>query len=219
MCHSKSGEINPVKVGNLVKAYVDKYKHARKHKKGEDSGKEQEVHNEAMKTSDSPWGGMNYRQGQPLPSQTLICMLCHTMFYLVFYHWVWSQTLWHETVNRDLLTVSRWNIFSNVKLSILTECLGQMFCCWSLKQHLLVSCAWTVTAKNWCFCVVKLSNLIGDLEGCALKRQISNTLLCSGKSGSFLRRHIIRRKQHGFYVLYGFFDLWEGGGIYQCYQG
>ncbi|XP_033491032.1 uncharacterized protein phrf1 isoform X2 [Epinephelus lanceolatus] len=52
VCHSKSGEINPVKVGNLVKAYVDKYKHARKHKKGEDLGQTQEA--EAMKTSDSP---------------------------------------------------------------------------------------------------------------------------------------------------------------------
>ncbi|KAK1161594.1 PHD and RING finger domain-containing protein 1-like isoform X1 [Acipenser oxyrinchus oxyrinchus] len=31
VCHSKSGEINPVKVSNLVKAYVDKYKQARKH--------------------------------------------------------------------------------------------------------------------------------------------------------------------------------------------
>lgn len=39
VCHSKSGEINPVKVGNLVKAYVDKYKHARKHRKEDDSGK------------------------------------------------------------------------------------------------------------------------------------------------------------------------------------
>nr|XP_019934592.1 PREDICTED: PHD and RING finger domain-containing protein 1 isoform X1 [Paralichthys olivaceus]XP_019934593.1 PREDICTED: PHD and RING finger domain-containing protein 1 isoform X1 [Paralichthys olivaceus] len=47
VCHSKSGEINPVKVGNLVKAYVDKYKHARKHKKGEDLGKEPQI-------SDSP---------------------------------------------------------------------------------------------------------------------------------------------------------------------
>nr|XP_046250867.1 PHD and RING finger domain-containing protein 1 [Scatophagus argus]XP_046250868.1 PHD and RING finger domain-containing protein 1 [Scatophagus argus]XP_046250869.1 PHD and RING finger domain-containing protein 1 [Scatophagus argus]XP_046250870.1 PHD and RING finger domain-containing protein 1 [Scatophagus argus]XP_046250871.1 PHD and RING finger domain-containing protein 1 [Scatophagus argus]XP_046250872.1 PHD and RING finger domain-containing protein 1 [Scatophagus argus] len=54
VCHSKSGEINPVKVGNLVKAYVDKYKHARKHKKGEDSGRAQEVHTEAVRTSDSP---------------------------------------------------------------------------------------------------------------------------------------------------------------------
>lgn len=36
MCHSKSGEINPVKVANLVKAYVDKYKHARKHRKAEE---------------------------------------------------------------------------------------------------------------------------------------------------------------------------------------
>ncbi|XP_051548485.1 PHD and RING finger domain-containing protein 1-like [Myxocyprinus asiaticus] len=35
VCHSKSGEINPVKVANLVKAYVDKYKHARKHRKEE----------------------------------------------------------------------------------------------------------------------------------------------------------------------------------------
>ncbi|XP_005406652.1 PREDICTED: protein SCAF11 isoform X2 [Chinchilla lanigera] len=30
VCHSKSGEVNPTKVANLVKAYVDKYKHARK---------------------------------------------------------------------------------------------------------------------------------------------------------------------------------------------
>ncbi|NWJ04471.1 PHRF1 protein, partial [Crypturellus undulatus] len=39
ICHSKSGEINPMKVANLVKAYVDKYKHMRKHKKsdGEDA--------------------------------------------------------------------------------------------------------------------------------------------------------------------------------------
>ncbi|XP_056131790.1 protein SCAF11 [Lampris incognitus] len=30
VCHSKSGEVNSAKVANLVKAYVDKYKHARK---------------------------------------------------------------------------------------------------------------------------------------------------------------------------------------------
>lgn len=30
VCHSKSGEVNSGKVANLVKAYVDKYKHARK---------------------------------------------------------------------------------------------------------------------------------------------------------------------------------------------
>ncbi|KAK2842061.1 hypothetical protein Q5P01_012261 [Channa striata] len=53
VCHSKSGEINPVKVGNLVKAYVDKYKHARKHKKGEDLQKAPEVQTKATKTSDS----------------------------------------------------------------------------------------------------------------------------------------------------------------------
>ncbi|KAI1883807.1 hypothetical protein AGOR_G00235550 [Albula goreensis] len=32
VCHSKSGEVNSGKVANLVKAYVDKYKHARKNK-------------------------------------------------------------------------------------------------------------------------------------------------------------------------------------------
>ncbi|KAM6154795.1 protein SCAF11 [Erethizon dorsatum] len=30
VCHSKSGEVNPTKVANLVKAYVDKYKYSRK---------------------------------------------------------------------------------------------------------------------------------------------------------------------------------------------
>lgn len=50
VCHSKSGEINPVKVGNLVKAYVDKYKHARKYKKGDEPDKSQEL----LKPSDSP---------------------------------------------------------------------------------------------------------------------------------------------------------------------
>uniref|UniRef100_A0A8C2FYX1 PHD and ring finger domains 1 n=1 Tax=Cyprinus carpio TaxID=7962 RepID=A0A8C2FYX1_CYPCA len=38
VCHSKSGEINPVKVANLVKAYVDMFKHAKKHKKEETVG-------------------------------------------------------------------------------------------------------------------------------------------------------------------------------------
>ncbi|KAK5867654.1 hypothetical protein PBY51_012124 [Eleginops maclovinus] len=52
VCHSKSGEINPVKVGNLVKAYVDKYKHARKHRKDEDLGQAQEA--DDMKICDSP---------------------------------------------------------------------------------------------------------------------------------------------------------------------
>ncbi|XP_077067410.1 uncharacterized protein phrf1 isoform X2 [Siphateles boraxobius] len=42
VCHSKSGEINPVKVVNLVKAYVDKYKHARKHRK-EETGEHQQA--------------------------------------------------------------------------------------------------------------------------------------------------------------------------------
>uniref|UniRef100_A0A8C2C197 PHD and ring finger domains 1 n=1 Tax=Cyprinus carpio TaxID=7962 RepID=A0A8C2C197_CYPCA len=51
VCHSKSGEINPVKVANLVKAYVDKYKHARKHKK-EETGQIQ--HADVPKDSQSP---------------------------------------------------------------------------------------------------------------------------------------------------------------------
>ncbi|XP_041113961.1 protein SCAF11-like isoform X2 [Polyodon spathula] len=38
VCQSKSGEVNSGKVANLVKAYVDKYKHARKNK-AEDHGK------------------------------------------------------------------------------------------------------------------------------------------------------------------------------------
>lgn len=54
VCHSKSGEINPVKVGNLVKAYVDKYKHTRKHKKGEDTGKTLDIQTEAMTISGTP---------------------------------------------------------------------------------------------------------------------------------------------------------------------
>ncbi|XP_074227413.1 PHD and RING finger domain-containing protein 1 isoform X1 [Camelus bactrianus] len=37
ICHSKSGEINPVKVGNLVKAYVDKYRRMRRHRRAEAS--------------------------------------------------------------------------------------------------------------------------------------------------------------------------------------
>lgn len=35
ICHSKSREINPVKVAHLVKAYVDKYRHMRKHRRTE----------------------------------------------------------------------------------------------------------------------------------------------------------------------------------------
>ncbi|XP_059508055.1 PHD and RING finger domain-containing protein 1 isoform X2 [Stegostoma tigrinum] len=49
ICHSKSGEINPVKVANLVKGYVEKYKHIRKYKKGAEgeSSKETEAKPEA----------------------------------------------------------------------------------------------------------------------------------------------------------------------------
>lgn len=50
VCHSKSGEINPVKVGNLVKAYVDKYKHARKRQKEAVLGEQ----TEPIRAPDSP---------------------------------------------------------------------------------------------------------------------------------------------------------------------
>lgn len=93
VCHSKSGEINPVKVGNLVKAYVDKYKHARKHRKGEESVKAPEVQTEAVKTADSPWGGLNYRQGQSHPLQTLTRVKLRLT---VSYAWPSSQTLWRS---------------------------------------------------------------------------------------------------------------------------
>ncbi|XP_060119020.1 PHD and RING finger domain-containing protein 1 isoform X4 [Heteronotia binoei] len=45
ICHSKSGEINPVKVANLVKAYVEKYKHIRKHKKNDTEEEPREIAN------------------------------------------------------------------------------------------------------------------------------------------------------------------------------
>uniref|UniRef100_A0A670IVR9 SFR19-like C-terminal domain-containing protein n=1 Tax=Podarcis muralis TaxID=64176 RepID=A0A670IVR9_PODMU len=45
ICHSKSGEINPVKVNNLVKAYVQRYKYFRKHgrKMDEEPGPPKEI--------------------------------------------------------------------------------------------------------------------------------------------------------------------------------
>ncbi|XP_067396603.1 PHD and RING finger domain-containing protein 1 isoform X2 [Emydura macquarii macquarii] len=45
ICHSKSGEINPMKVANLVKAYVEKYKHMRKHKKMDTEEDQHEMEN------------------------------------------------------------------------------------------------------------------------------------------------------------------------------
>ncbi|XP_078093448.1 uncharacterized protein LOC144509042 isoform X2 [Mustelus asterias] len=49
ICHSKSGEINPVKVANLVKAYVEKYKYARRHNRRPDEGGHQSNGKEAGK--------------------------------------------------------------------------------------------------------------------------------------------------------------------------
>lgn len=47
ICHSKSGEINPVKVANLVKGYVEKYKHIRKYKKGAEGESSKETDSKA----------------------------------------------------------------------------------------------------------------------------------------------------------------------------
>ncbi|XP_062994630.1 splicing factor, arginine/serine-rich 19 isoform X2 [Elgaria multicarinata webbii] len=56
ICHSKSGEINPVKVNNLVKAYVQRYKYFRKHgrKMDEEPGPPKEI------------GGLD-KSGLPMP--------------------------------------------------------------------------------------------------------------------------------------------------------
>uniref|UniRef100_A0ACB8EVK2 Uncharacterized protein n=1 Tax=Sphaerodactylus townsendi TaxID=933632 RepID=A0ACB8EVK2_9SAUR len=56
ICHSKSGEINPVKVNNLVKAYVQRYKYFRKHgrKMDEEPGPPKEM------------GGLD-KSGLPMP--------------------------------------------------------------------------------------------------------------------------------------------------------
>lgn len=56
ICHSKSGEINPVKVNNLVKAYVQRYKYFRKHgrKMDDEPGPPREI------------GGLD-KSGLPMP--------------------------------------------------------------------------------------------------------------------------------------------------------
>nr|XP_060636758.1 splicing factor, arginine/serine-rich 19 [Anolis sagrei ordinatus] len=56
ICHSKSGEINPVKVNNLVKAYVQRYKYFRKHgrKMDDEPGPPKEI------------GGLD-KSGLPMP--------------------------------------------------------------------------------------------------------------------------------------------------------
>lgn len=45
ICHSRTGEINPVKVSNLVKLYVQRYKYFRKHgrKMGEEEKEDREL--------------------------------------------------------------------------------------------------------------------------------------------------------------------------------
>nr|XP_056719226.1 splicing factor, arginine/serine-rich 19 [Euleptes europaea] len=59
ICHSKSGEINPVKVNNLVKAYVQRYKYFRKHgrKMDEEPGLPKEM------------GGLD-KSGLPMPPRS-----------------------------------------------------------------------------------------------------------------------------------------------------
>lgn len=41
ICHSRTGEINPVKVSNLVKLYVQRYKYFRKHGRKMDDDREE----------------------------------------------------------------------------------------------------------------------------------------------------------------------------------
>lgn len=43
-----------MKVANLVKAYVDKYKHDRKHRKGEDGGKTDEAETDRTNDPETP---------------------------------------------------------------------------------------------------------------------------------------------------------------------
>uniref|UniRef100_G3N5K0 SFR19-like C-terminal domain-containing protein n=2 Tax=Gasterosteus aculeatus TaxID=69293 RepID=G3N5K0_GASAC len=49
ICHSRTGEINPVKVSNLVKLYVQRYKYFRKHgrRMDEEDREDRELHSSA----------------------------------------------------------------------------------------------------------------------------------------------------------------------------
>uniref|UniRef100_A0A8C9ZRT9 SFR19-like C-terminal domain-containing protein n=1 Tax=Sander lucioperca TaxID=283035 RepID=A0A8C9ZRT9_SANLU len=51
ICHSRTGEINPVKVSNLVKLYVQRYKYFRKHGRKMDDEERDDREQEALHSS------------------------------------------------------------------------------------------------------------------------------------------------------------------------
>lgn len=103
-------------------------------------------HRMAMRTSDTPWGGVN-------------CI--HMLFYFVSYHWVWSQT-WHEWLTK-LCSQLQDETFSLMSNFLFEQNLRTNFFCWSVEQHLSVFCERTAQKLDrWPW-------------GCALKRQFSNT--------------------------------------------
>lgn len=53
ICHSRTGEINPVKVNNLVKLYVQRYKYFRKH--GRKMDEEEKEDRESASMHSSTW--------------------------------------------------------------------------------------------------------------------------------------------------------------------
>lgn len=53
ICHSRTGEINPVKVSNLVKLYVQRYKYFRKH--GRKMDEEEKEDRESASMHSSTW--------------------------------------------------------------------------------------------------------------------------------------------------------------------
>lgn len=51
ICHSRTGEINPVKVSNLVKLYVQRYKYFRKHGRKMDEEERDDRETAALQSS------------------------------------------------------------------------------------------------------------------------------------------------------------------------
>lgn len=51
ICHSRTGEINPVKVSNLVKLYVQRYKYFRKHGRKMDEEEKEDRESASMHSS------------------------------------------------------------------------------------------------------------------------------------------------------------------------
>jgi len=51
ICHSRTGEINPVKVNNLVKLYVQRYKYFRKHGRKMDEEEKEDRESASMHSS------------------------------------------------------------------------------------------------------------------------------------------------------------------------